>query len=142
MQPILTVDLQRHLDSSMSPGARPLLSNSTISHGISLQGTVYPLEQAHAGLCSTVQVPLGIYHPCWDHSPPRPGLRARCFPSGSQHRGSIPIGEESIFPHTLLCPEGTGKLGALGTSITLLCLPAFALLFPKKLGISHCFSKP
>lgn len=67
-QPTLTTTLQGHPDLPLSPGSSPLLSNSPVFQGISLEGTVHPLDQAHAGLQPAVTVPSGACHPCWDQS--------------------------------------------------------------------------
>lgn len=58
----------RDTQTSPNPGSRPLLSNSPVFQGISLEGTVHPLDQAHAGLQPAVTVPSGACHPCWDRS--------------------------------------------------------------------------
>lgn len=70
MQPTLTTTRQRHPGLPLSPGSRPLLSTSCVFQGISPEGTVHPLDQAHTGLQPAVTVPSGACH-CAGISPLR-----------------------------------------------------------------------
>lgn len=82
-----------------------LCSNSTICHGISLQGIMEPLSPSLVGLQLPNKMSLGICHPCQDRSPlklapaPKPWAFSKVLGTGdAKQMSSVPTGEEDIFP--------------------------------------------
>lgn len=85
--------------------ATMLCSNSTICHGISLQGIVQLLGSSLAGLQLSTKMPLGTCHPCQDHLPLKlaPAQKSLAFPKvlgtgDAKQMSSFPTGEGDIFP--------------------------------------------